>query len=206
MATPQNRETTKVGSDKGTTKKNYTALRYGNDHGDISFGRISKQGDVTSDVSLQASEGTHYISLDKDGPREGWTTISAPANVQIDCGRTNEKKQDTFMLFSENGNIVFKAGDGKIRFEANDIEFTVKGDDGSEGNFTVFASQNIILESKHIQLTAKSFIKLASPGKIALAANETLKLYGGVIRGVTDAVANRDSKVGGRKFWRENQS
>lgn len=205
MATPQNREVTKVGSDKGTTKKNYTAIRYGNDHGDITFGRISKQGDVTSDVSLQASEGTHYVTLDKDGPREGWTTIAAPANVQIDCGRTNEKKQDTFMLFAENGNIVIKADNGKIRFEANDIEFTVKGDDGSEGNFTVNASESIILKSKKIQATAINFIKLASPGKIELAANETLKLYGGVIRGVTDACSVRDSKLGGRKYWKENQ-
>ena len=61
MTTPQNREVTKVGSDKGTTKKNYTAIRYGNDHGDITFGRISKQGDVSSDVSLQAS--VHVVSF-----------------------------------------------------------------------------------------------------------------------------------------------
>jgi lipopolysaccharide assembly outer membrane protein LptD (OstA) len=205
MATPQNREVTKVGSDKGTTKKNYTAIRYGNDHGDITFGRISKQGDVTSDVSLQASEGTHYVTLDKDGPREGWTTIAAPANIQIDCGRTNEKKQDTFMLFAENGNIVIKADNGKIRFEANDIEFDIKGDDGTEGNFKVFASESILFESKKVQVTAKNFIKLASPGKIELAANETLKLYGGVIRGVTDACSTRDSKLGGRQYWKENQ-
>ena len=205
MTTPQNREVTKVGSDKGTTKKNYTAIRYGNDHGDITFGRISKQGDVTSDVSLQASEGTHYINLDKDGPREGWTSIAAPANVQIDCGRTNEKKQDTFMLFAENGNIVIKADNGKIRFEANDIVFDVKGDDGTEGNFKIFASESILLESKKVQVTAKNFIKLASPGKIGLAANDALKLYGGVIRGVTDACSVRDSKLGGRKYWKENQ-
>mgnify|MGYP000968563218 CR=1 FL=1 len=205
MATPQNREVTKVGSDKGTTKKNYTAIRYGNDHGDITFGRISKQGDVTSDVSLQASEGTHYITLDKDGPREGWTTIAAPANVQIDCGRTNEKKQDTFMLFAENGNIVIKADNGKIRFEANDIEFDIKGDDGTEGNFKVFASESILFESKKVQVNAKNFLRLASPGKIELAANETLKLYGGIIRGVTDACSVRDSKLGGRRYWRSNQ-
>ena len=203
MATPQNRQNTKAGENQGTAKKNYDAIRYGNKDGEIRMGQIAKQGDVISDVLLQGSEGTHVFALDKDGPRKGWTTSISPGNFQLDCGRDNKKEQDTCMIYAENGNIVINAGNGNLRFIANNVEFTVQGDDGSEGNFTVNASESIILDSKKIQATAKNFIKLASPGKIAICANENLKLYGGLIRGVTDAVSGRDSKLGGKLTWSE---
>lgn len=206
MATPQNRSNTKAGEGQQTSKKNYSAIRYGNDHGEIRFGQIAKQGDVTSGVYLNAKEGTHVMTMDNDGARKGWTTNICPGNFQVDCGRDNKKEQDSMMFWCENGNIVINAGNGNIRFIANNVEFTVKGDDGSEGNFTVNASESIILDSKKIQATAKNFIKLASPAKIEICANENLKLYGGLVQGVTDAVSGKDSKLGGKKFWKDQQN
>jgi hypothetical protein len=38
-----------------------------------------------------------------------------------------------------------------------------------------------------------------------ICANENLKLYGGLIRGVSDAVSGKDSKLGGKTFWTEQQ-
>ena len=43
-------------------KKNYTAIRYGNNHGSVSFGQIHHNSDVTSDVMLKASDGEHFMS------------------------------------------------------------------------------------------------------------------------------------------------
>ena len=205
MATPQNRQNTKAGENQGTAKKNYDAIRYGNKDGEIRFGQIAKQGDVISDVLLQGSEGTHVFALDKDGPRKGWTTSISPGNFQLDCGRDNKKEQDTCMIYAENGNIVINAGNGNLRFIANNVEFTVQGDDGSEGNFIVNASQNITLDAKQIQATAKNFLKLSSPARMEVCANENLKMYGGLIQGVSDAVSIKDSKLGGKQFWNEQQ-
>jgi hypothetical protein len=39
-----------------------------------------------------------------------------------------------------------------------------------------------------------------------ICANENLKLYGGIIRGVTDAVSGKDSKLGGKNFWKKQQA
>ena len=86
------------------------------------------------------------------------------------------------------------------------MEFTVKGDNGTEGNFKVNASESILLEAKKIQCDAKNFLKLATPGKMEICANENLKLYGGIIRGVTDAVSGKDSKLGGKNFWEKQQA
>ena len=66
-----------------TAKQNYTAIRYGNDHGSISFGHIHEKADVTAAVILQTPDGRHQLSMDKDGPRKGWTTLTAPGNIQM---------------------------------------------------------------------------------------------------------------------------
>jgi hypothetical protein len=39
------------------------------------------RGEVISDVKLQASYEGHYITLDKDGPREGWTVSTLSRNL-----------------------------------------------------------------------------------------------------------------------------
>jgi hypothetical protein len=205
MATPQNRSNTKAGSGQETSKKNYTGQRFGNDHGEIRFGQIDKQGRVTAGVQLNAKEGTHTFSMDNDGEREGWTTSISPGHLQMQCGRDSSKEEDSMVFFADNGNIVINAGNGNIRFIANNVEFTVKGDNGTEGNFKVNASESILLEAKKIQCDAKNFLKLATPGKMEICANENLKLYGGIIRGVTDAVSSKDSKLGGKNFWKKQQ-
>ena len=38
---------------------------------------------------------------------------------------------------------------------------------------------------------------------IDVAANSCLKIYGSIIRGVTDACAVKDSKCGGQKFQKQ---
>ena len=206
MATPQNRSNTKAGSGQETSKKNYTGQAISNNDGCLAFGRIDKQGRVTAGVQLNAKEGTHIFSMDNDGEREGWTTSISPGHLQMQCGRDSSKEEDSCVIYADNGNIIINAGNGNLRFIANNVEFTVKGDNGSEGNFKVNASESILLEAKKIQCDAKNFLKLATPGKMEICANENLKLYGGIIRGVTDAVSGKDSKLGGKNFWEKQQA
>lgn len=196
MTTANNTKNTR---DSSTAKKTYTTVRYGNDHGSINFGHIHQRGDVTSDALIQGSDGRHAISLDKDSVRKGWTTITSPGNFQVSCafdeGRT--KEQDAMILYAYNGNINIVARNGKIRLEADDIELIARGEKTSEGNVRVKATENIELDAKKVLINSKSYTKIASSGKIELAANGCLKTYGSLIQGVTDAVASKDSKVGG---------
>jgi hypothetical protein len=223
--TPQNRINTRVGATSGaaansgsassggglpennTSKKNYTAIRYGNDHGSVSFGHIHKDGSVTSDVLLQASDGRHGLTMDKDGPRKGWTTLTSPANLSIKAGLDNTEAQDTIFINSENGNIDIIATNGKIRLQGTDIELIAVGEGGSKGNVRIKANENIELDADNkILINAKTMYKLATAGKAEIVANSCMTIYASVIRGVSDAVANKDSKVGGRDFQRKQQS
>jgi hypothetical protein len=202
MATSQNRNPTRV---TPTAKKNYTAIRQGNDHGSISFGHVASDGAVTSDMQIQASDGRHSIILDKDGPRKGCTQITAPGRISIQSGEDRKEAEDTLFINALNGNIDIIASNGKIRLQGTDIELIAVGEGGSKGNITMDATENIKFESKKFLVNATAMYKLATPGTAEIVANSAMTIYSAVIRGVTDAVANRDSKCGGKKFRDQQQ-
>ena len=202
MATSQNRNPTRV---TPTAKKNYTAIRQGNDHGSISFGHVASDGAVTSDMQIQASDGRHSIILDKDGPRKGCTQITAPGRISIQSGEDRKEAEDTLFINALNGNIDIIASNGKIRLQGTDIELIAVGEGGSKGNIQLNATENIKFESKKFLVNATAMYKLATPGTAEIVANSAMTIYSAVIRGVTDAVANRDSKCGGKKFRDQQQ-
>ena len=214
-ATPPNRHNTRGnpaaagGTGKsagGGAKETFTTIRLSNNHGSIAFGQISKMGDVTGDVLIQASVGDHQISLDKDGPRKGFTSVTTPSNFQVHCGKDNKKAQTTLMMHAENGNIILNASNGKIILNANDIEFNVKGKDGKEGNFVVDATENITLKGcKKFHADAKTKFKVSTPGIGELVSNAQLKISSGVCRSITAGVTTKDSKCGG-KSYKEKQN
>ena len=190
------------GSEGNNLKKTYTTVKYCNDHGSITFGHIHKEADVISDVMLRGSDGEHFFSMDKDGERNGWTTSMSPGNFQVECGSNRKKDDDTCMINAKNGNIDIIATNGKIRMQANSIELVAVGDN-SEGNIVLEATETISLDSSKIIMNSKVKTKIVSSGVTEICSNSCLKLYSSIIRGVTDAVAIKDSKVGGQRFQQE---
>ena len=188
---------------EGSAKQNYTALRYGNNQGSIAFGQIHKQGDVTSSVMLETPDGEHQLSLDLDGERTGWTCSTSPGNFQVECGSANQEAEDSLVLNAKNGNIIIMATNGKIRLQGTDIELVAVGEGGAKGNIKMNATESIVTDSKKLLMTAKSFYRIASPQTGEVVANGVLKLYSSIIRGVTDAVAVKDSKVAGQRFQKQ---
>lgn len=188
---------------EGSAKQNYTAIKYGNNQGSIAFGQIHKQGDVTSSVMLETPDGEHQLSLDLDGERTGWTCSTSPGNFQVECGSANQEAEDSLVLNAKNGNILITATNGKIRMQATDIELVAVGEGGAKGNIKMNATESIVTESKKLLMTAKSFYRIASPQTGEVVANGVLKLYSSIIRGVTDAVAVKDSKVAGQRFQKQ---
>ena len=187
----------------GSAKQNYTTVKYGNNQGSIAFGQIHKQGDVTSGVMLETPDGEHQLSLDLDGQRTGWTCSTSPGNFQVECGSANKEAEDSMVLNAKNGNIIIMATNGKIRLQGTDIELVAVGEGGAKGNIKMNATESIVTESKKFLVTAKSFYRIASPQTGEVVANGVLKLYSSIIRGVSDAVAVKDSKVAGQRFQRQ---
>ena len=189
-----------------SVKYNYTAIGWGNDHGAISFGSIHLRADVTSDFMVQASDGEHFFSMDKDGPRKGWTTSMSPGNFQVECGSNRAKADDTCMINAKNGNIDIVANNGKIRLQADSIEMFACGA-GDEGNVQIVATETASMTGAKVIVTSKVNTKIMSTGITEVIANSCLKMYGSIISGVSDAVAVKDSKVGGQRYnQQQNQA
>ena len=79
----------------------------------------------------------------------------------------------------------------------------IRDSDNSEGNIVLEATETISLDSSKIVMNSKVKTKMVSSGVTEIIANSTLKIYGSIIRGVSDAVALKDSKVGGQRFQQE---
>ena len=204
MATPQNRPEQKTRITP-TAEQNYTAIRQGNDHGSISFGHVSADGAVTSDVLLQASDGRHSVVLDKNGVRKGSTQITAPGRISIQSGEDKQEAEDTLFINAVNGNINIIASNGKIRLQGTDIELIAVGEGGTKGNIRLKANENIELDAdSKVLINAKLMYKLASAGKAEIVANSCMTIYSSIVRGVSDGCSIIDSKIGGQDFQIKN--
>ena len=192
-----------TGNPTKQAKQNYTAIGLGNDKGSFQAGRVHKQGDVTAGPGLYTPDGEHQLSLDIDGKREGWTVSTSPGAFQVECGSKMEEAENSVIITAVNGDVSIKATNGKIRLQGTDIELVAMGEGQTKGNIKLTSSENVIVESKKVLVTAKTMYKIATPGTGQMVANGVLEMYGSIIRGVTDAVASKDSKVGGQKFWQE---
>ena len=184
-------------------QQNYTEIGLGNDKGSVKMGHVHKQGDVTAGVGLYTPDAEHQLSLDIDGERKGWTIATGPGAFQIECGSKMEEAENSVLITAVNGDVSIVATNGKIRLQGTDIELTAVGEGQTKGNIKLEATENVLIESKKVVVTAKTLYKLCTSGDAQIVANGVLEMYGSIIRGVTDAVAAKDSKVGGQKFWQE---
>ena len=203
MATAKNQ---KLNRTVAQAKKNYTATRRGTDGGGIETNHIHKKGDVTAGVMLDTPDGRHAFYMDIDGKRKGWTTSTSPGCFQVMCGEDNTEAQNSMMLEAWNGDISIIAKNGKIRLQGTDIELVAvgPGEDG-KGNIIATASEQFkVHETPKIILKSTSLTQIKGTGMIDLAANSCLKLYGSIIKGVTDACSVKDSKCGTQRLQKEN--
>ena len=184
-------------------QQNYTEIGLGNDKGSVKMGHVHKQGDVTAGIGLYTPNEEHQLSLDIDGERPGCTISTGPGAFQVECGSKMEEAENSVIITAVNGDISIVATNGKIRLQGTDIELTAVGEGQTKGNIKLEATENVKIESKKVVVTAKTLYKLCTSGDAQIVANGVLEMYGSIIRGVTDAVAAKDSKVGGQKFWQE---
>jgi len=184
--------------------QNYTEIGLGNDKGSIKMGHVHKQGDVTAGIGLYTPDAEHQLSLDIDGERKGWTISTGPGAFQVECGSAMEEAENSVMVTAVNGDISIVATNGKIRLQGTDIELVAVGEGQTKGNIKLNATENVLIESKKVVVTAKTLYKLCTAGDAEVVANGVLELYGSIIRGVTDAVKIKDSKVAGQTIFDKN--
>tara|TARA_Y100001973_G_C5141224_1_gene303034 strand:- start:239 stop:802 length:564 start_codon:yes stop_codon:yes gene_type:complete len=183
-------------------KKNYWTQIIGAMNGFLSFGGLSPFKDVTSSFNVTGIDGRHFITMDEDGAREGWTTINAPGSIQCNAGEDLTKGQNGIFLNSENGDIIIRARDGKIRLQGTDIEINATGnktEDGekTEGIVWIDANETIKLDAKNITVDGKVATKILSTGVLTLDGKLGMQILSPIIHGATCATnpAKKPGKI-----------
>ena len=183
-------------------KCNYWAQEIGTQNGVIKFGALSPKGDVTCSVQIVGLDGRHFINMDEDGKRKGWTTMNAPGAFQINAGedllvinpdaegRKNKVEQNCIFMNAENGDITIRARNGKIRLEGLDIEMVASGN-APEGVCWLRANETIKLDSKNITIDGKQSTKILSTGLLTIGGLLGTQILSPLVTGITAASASK---------------
>ena len=192
-------------------KCNFWAQEIGTQNGVLKFGAMSPTGDVTSSVQIVGTDGRHFMTMDEDGKRRGWTTMNAPGAFQINAGedllvinpdsegRKNKVNQNAIFINAENGDVVIKARNGKLRFEGLDIEMVATGN-APEGCLWARANETLKLDAKNITVDGKQSVKIVSTGLLVLTGLIGTQILSPLVNGVTAASARKLIPKPGKLF------
>lgn len=184
---------------------NYHAIRYGNRDSEIKFGHIHDDNEISSFSVRSGSDARHYMTMDATGNaeqgRKGGTINRCPGTYQIKCG-DDVKSGSTdgmpaFYVECINGDIIFSATRGRIKFQAENIEFLAKGSDNKNGIITLQANEKVEIQAKNVEVNASSVAKFFSSNTCKIVGNAVLDIYGGLAACATGASKTKKSKYGG---------
>ena len=193
-------------------KTNQNHLVYGNKNGQIEFGHLHLAGgknvdaDVTSGVMLQAHDARHYMTMDIDGPRQGWTSNRCPGPYQIWCASDHAGKPGTaavgdtwpgagFFLLAENGDIIIRAPKGRIRMSAMDIDIRAEGPNLSRGTINLDSNESVNIKTGNFDVKAQKGVTIFCPKSINIASNTSLNFVGNFVSGLTAGCQLKPDKL-----------
>ena len=187
-------------------KKNYHTVRYGTAEGEIKFGHLHRDGEL-SGVMLRngspSSKGNHYITLESGGDkgRENGTLCASPGAFQVKAGydlenesSSEENKNIGIYMDAVNGDIVIRAPSGRIRMEAVDIDITATGQDNEHGTVFITGNEKVIVKAQTIDVNSKVSSKFFSEKTVEVVGNGLLNIYGGLVDcadGATSVVGSK---------------
>ena len=170
-----------------TQKKNFWNQVWSAMNGSITFGKLSPEGDVTSSVAIEARDGRHFMCFDEDGPRTGYTLMSAPGSTFIHSGDDLTQEQIGVMILSKNGDINIKATKGKIKLEALDIELIANGN-SPQGVIWANANETLKLDSKNVTIDGKQSLKIMTSGLLTMRGGLGTQMLSPLIEGISRAL------------------
>jgi hypothetical protein len=187
-------------------KENPEYVKYGTKDGQIEFGHLhlgtdgDLKSDVTSGVMLQAYDSRHYMTMDIDGVRKGWTINRSPGPTQTICatddaGIVGNEKGIGFFLLSENGDIVIRAPKGRIRMSALDIDIRADGQDNTRGTINLDSNQSVNVKTGTFDVQANVGARIFTPKTLNLVANTSLHLAANFVNAFSAASSTLPNKA-----------
>lgn len=176
-------------------KESKEELGYGNMYGEIQFGHLNLAGtdgleaDTMASVKLQAWDDIHYLMMDMDGKRPGWTTNRCPGVWQVKCGDNRKPNDVSIFMRAENGDVIIQAPNGRIRLQAQDIDIRADGEDNTRGTINIESNQSVNVKTATVDVRGSVGINIQTPFSINMVANASLNMVSNFVNGLSSASA-----------------
>ena len=177
--------------------KNFHMIRYGVAEGEIKFGHIHTDNVVSACMLRSGFTFKHYITMDGPGGedfRKHSTTCRSPGAFQVKAGEGVPKNQPGIFLDAENGDIVIRAANGRVRIEGIDVDIRANGSDGKRGNVIIDANDAAIMKGQVVDVNAKASAKFFSEKSVEISGTTVVNIYGGFIDMADGATSVKGSK------------
>ena len=194
-----------------TKKENFHPYYIGTEHGRLSFGKIKKSNEISACMLQSGPDGgRHYITLDETGNKEegmrGSTKSFCPGTLTVKTGKDivnydkdskEPKNIPAIFCEAENGDIIIKAANGKIRLEAEDVIINANGVDGKSGNITLDSNDKITLKSQIVDINGTVSTKIFSEKTVEVIGKGIMNIYGGLVDFADRSTKGKPSKTCG---------
>ena len=177
--------------------KNFHMIRYGVAEGEIKFGHIHTDNVVSACMLRSGFTYKHYITMDGPGGedfRKHSTTCRSPGSFQVKAGEGVPDNQPGIFLDAENGDIVIRAANGRVRIEGIDVDIRANGSDGNRGNIIIDANDAAIMKGQVVDVNAKASAKFFSEKSVEISGTTVVNIYGGFIDMADGATSVKGSK------------
>lgn len=186
-------------------KKNYHTVRDGTKDSEYRRGHISDDEVLAAYTLRSGYDELHYIQLDADGKRPGWTILRAPGVTEIKCGDDVKDDSNAITIEALRGDIFIKAHKGRIRMEALNIQAIAKGEDNKNGVISFESNEKFEVRSKNVELNGSSVSRFFCSGVLQVVADGTMEMYAGLCDAATGATKIKKSKYPSTVEKRENE-
>ena len=183
------------------SKETPESIQYGNRFGNIFFGSLNLAGtggleaDVLTGVTLQAFNSLHYVHMENDGIRKGWTMMRNPGVWEVKCGDTVNKGDIGAYVHVENGDLVLKAPNGRVRIQGVDIDLRADGTNEKTGYINIESNNTVSVKTGSFKVTAQNGVKLFSPQAVTLVSDTTIKFASNFVSGLASAANEFGAKA-----------
>jgi hypothetical protein len=179
-------------------KKNNHTIRYGNKDGEIKFGHIHDDQNVSAFMVRSGYNAKHYMTMDATGDvaqgRKNGTINRCPGVYAIKCGDDVQEGIPALYIEAVNGDIVLSANNGRIRLQADNIELLAEGADNKNGNIVMESNQKVEIRSNNIEINGTSVVNVYSSSKLELVADGVLNMFGSLMEAVEACARKNPSK------------
>lgn len=178
--------------------QNYHTVRYGTAEGEIKFGHLTQDNQMSAVLLRNGHALNHYITLDQTGAphRKHGTICRSPGSFQVRAGDNTPKDEPGVYIEAVSGDLVLRSPSGRVRIEGQNIDLVANGFDGENGVINIDANDKVIIKAQTIDVTSTVSTKIFSDNTVNIIGKGILNIYGGLIDCADGACSVKGSKGG----------